>query len=162
MDLNVRRIRPDDGLLLKRVRLAALADAPSAFAGTYEDEAGRSDDEWHHRAEGGSRGADRAAFFAEFDGDVRGLVGGNRCNDAELVSMWVHPTARGSGAAEALLGAVIEWAQGPLELSVVQGNARAIAFYRRMGFIEVSDFQSSPSDPCANEMRMRLGQRSGS
>jgi hypothetical protein len=50
MVATVRRIRPDDGGLLKRIRLAALADTPSAFAKTHEEEATYDDVEWTRRA----------------------------------------------------------------------------------------------------------------
>ncbi|MEM9466978.1 MAG: GNAT family N-acetyltransferase [Actinomycetota bacterium] len=156
MVIRVRRIRPDEGSLLKRIRLAALADTPSAFAKTFEEESTYPDAAWAERAAGWSDGAEGATFFAEVDGEVRGLVGGHRPDDAELVSMWVEPAARGTGVAEALVGAVVNWADGPVELWVTHGNDRAIAFYRRMGFVETDEFQPLPSDPCKNEVRMRL------
>ena len=156
MAVTVRRIRPDEGPLLKRVRLAALADTPSAFAKTHAEESAYPDHEWAERAAAWSAGADGATFFVEVHGEVRGLVGGHRPDDAELVSMWVEPGARGTGAAEALVGAVVSWAEGPVELWVTHGNDRAIAFYRRMGFVETDEFKPLPSDPCKNELRMRL------
>lgn len=135
--------------------MAALADTPSAFAKTFDEESAYPDDQWASTAESRSVGDEAVTFFAEVDDEVRGLVGGHRLNDAELVSMWVDPQARGTGVAEALVAAVIEWADGPVELWVTRGNDRAIAFYRRMGFVETDDVQPLPSDPCKNEVRMR-------
>ena len=57
--------------------------------------------------------------------------------------MWVWPEARGTGAAEALVDAVVA-GEGPIELWVTQGNDRAIAFYRRMGFVEIDDVELLP------------------
>ena len=156
MAVGVRRVRSDEGPLLKQVRLAALADTPSAFSKTHAEESAYPDEEWAARAEAWSAGDDGITLFAEVDGEVRGLVGGHRPGDAELVSMWVEPSVRGSGVAEALVESLVEWAGGPVELWVTQGNDRAIAFYRRMGFVETDDFQPLPSDPCKNEVRMRL------
>lgn len=156
MAVTVRRIRPTDGALLRRVRLAALADTPSAFAKTHAEESTYADEEWSSRASAWADGDEGVTFFAEVDGEVRGLVGGHRPNGAELVSMWVEPGARGSGVAEALVAAVVDWADGPLELWVTHGNDRAISFYRRMGFEETADVKPLPSDPCKNEVRMRL------
>lgn len=156
MAVTVRRIRADEGPLLKRMRLAALSDTPSAFSKTHEEEAGYADEEWASRAQAWSAGPNGVTFFAEVDGDVRGLVGGHRPDGAELVSMWVEPEARGSTVAVALVDAVVAWADGPVELWVTQGNDRAIAFYRRMGFVDTDDYQPLPSDPCRNEVRMRL------
>ena len=78
MVVSVRRIRPDEGPLLKQVRLAALADTPSAFAKTHEEESTYDDVEWTRRATEWSDGSDGATFFVEVDGEVQGLVGGHR------------------------------------------------------------------------------------
>jgi hypothetical protein len=42
----IRRLAPDEIALLKELRLSALADAPSAFASTYEQAAAVADDDW--------------------------------------------------------------------------------------------------------------------
>ena len=157
MTATVRRIRPGEGPLLKRVRLAALLDTPTAFAKTHAEESTYTDDEWENRAAAWAAGDGGATFFAEAGGSVVGLVGTHRPGPAELVSMWVEPESRGSGVAEALVDAVVEWAGADtLELWVTHGNDRAIAFYRRCGFVETDDVQPLPSDPCKNEIRMRL------
>jgi len=46
MTISMRRVRPDDSDLLKRVRLAALLDTPSAFASTYTAESQATDERW--------------------------------------------------------------------------------------------------------------------
>src|SRR4051812_6071400 len=46
MDVGVRRVRADEWATLRRVRLAALLDAPTAFSSTHEMEAERADDDW--------------------------------------------------------------------------------------------------------------------
>jgi ribosomal protein S18 acetylase RimI-like enzyme len=55
-----------------------------------------------------------------------------------LISMWVRPAARGSGAADALIGAVIAWAErqgaSAVVLDVGQDNLRARRAYERHGF----------------------------
>ena len=57
MDVTIRRVRADEAMALKAVRLAALADAPTAFGSTYADEARRP--ERVLAGPGGARG-DRA------------------------------------------------------------------------------------------------------
>ena len=56
----------------------------------------------------------------------------------DLMAMWVHPMMRGSGAADALIAAVIAWARTDgarmVRLRVVQDNARAQRVYERHGF----------------------------
>ncbi|MEO0495075.1 MAG: GNAT family N-acetyltransferase [Actinomycetota bacterium] len=158
MTVTVRRIRPDDGPLLKRVRLAALLDTPSAFSRTHEEESAYTDDEWARRAADWSAGGEAMTSFAELDGEIVGLVGGHRTipGTTELVSMWVDPAARGNRVGQALIDAVAEWAVGePIELWVTHGNDPAVALYARAGFTVTTEVQPLASDPCRNEIRMR-------
>lgn len=160
----VRRVRPGEAATLRRVRLAALKDTPSAFGSTYAAESLRGDEEWAERCELGSSGQDRATFFAESDQEIVGLVGGYRAEGAshtvELVSMWSAPSVRRSGVGRALVGAVLDWAKAggasTVDLWVTRGNAPAEALYRRMGFVETQDHKPLPSDPCKDEVRMTL------
>lgn len=61
-------------------------------------------------------------------------------NTVELISMWVAPFARGRGVGDALIQAIVPWAEKQhadrLVLSVRNDNARAIALYARHGFID--------------------------
>lgn len=157
--ITVRRIRPDDVEAYRSTRLAALLDTPSAFARTHEEEAAYSDDEWAFRTVRGVEGDASATFFAEIDGEIAGLVGGYRPEPGmvELVSMWVAPPGRGRGAGSALVSAVVEWAgDDRVELWVTRGNDPAISLYERCGFVTTDQVQPLPSDPCKDEIRMRL------
>lgn len=100
MEAVIRRIRLDEGLVLASVRLAALADSPSAFASSSAAEADQPDEYWDARAALGAGGQRSVTFFAEVAGSVVGLVAAYRPDSAacsvELVSMWVsHPHSVG-------------------------------------------------------------------
>ena len=71
---NVRRIRADEGLRLRALRLRALAEAPMAYSSTLAREQRYPDDVWRERAVGASIGCDRATFIAEHDGRWVGLA----------------------------------------------------------------------------------------
>jgi ribosomal protein S18 acetylase RimI-like enzyme len=160
----VRRVRPDEGPLLKSVRLAALADAPSAFGSSFAAEVDQPDDHWTDRAVLGAAGEQGATFFALADGAVVGLVASYRPVlaelRAELVSMWVSPAHRGTGVAAELVAAVVGWAHQTgvetVELWVTRGNDAAVHLYEAAGFRSTGDHQPLPSDPCKDELRMRL------
>ena len=157
--LRVRRIGPDDAEQLRETRLAALLDTPSAFARTHAEESAYPTEEWAFRARRGSEGDASATFFAELDGSVVGLVGGYRPDGAlvELVSMWVAPAGRRNGVGAALVDAVVDWSGADaVELWVTRGNDPAIALYERCGFVTTDEVQPLPSDPCKDEIRMRL------
>jgi ribosomal protein S18 acetylase RimI-like enzyme len=164
MAATVRRVRPDEWKLLKEVRLAALADSPGAFGSTHAAEVDRADDFWIERAERSSTSPDQATFLARLDGRVIGLVTAYRIEHAptsvELMSMWTAPDGRRSGAGRLLVGAVTEWASAgsasDVGLWVMRGNTDAQHFYESLGFAETGEFQPLPSDPCKDEVRMRL------
>jgi ribosomal protein S18 acetylase RimI-like enzyme len=82
---------------------------------------------------------DNTARVAEIDGTIVGfaMAGPSQDDDAvravELYAIYVETEHHGSGAAQALLDAVL--GDGPAQLWVVADNARAQAFYRRNGFV---------------------------
>lgn len=158
--MEVRQIRAADWEALRRLRLAALADAPGAFASTLETELGFSDDVWRRRA-----GDDRAAatFVASEGGADIGLARifaeAEPPGRAHLVSMWVDPAHRHRGVARALIDLAIGWAteHGAEEviLWVADGNAAARRLYEGTGFRPTGERQPLPSDPGVTESLMR-------
>jgi hypothetical protein len=48
--IDVRPLRPDEGLLYRNLRLRALSDSPDAFGQTLGEAESRSDEEWIQRA----------------------------------------------------------------------------------------------------------------
>jgi GNAT superfamily N-acetyltransferase len=102
--------------------------------------------------------------------DRHGLVAGATSFDGlpdrrDLISMWVHPSLRGRGAAGELIGAVREWAvaDGAREITlwVVDGNDPAARAYTRAGFAPTGRRQPLPSNPAVEEelWLLRLGER---
>ncbi|MDX1689891.1 MAG: GNAT family N-acetyltransferase [Acidimicrobiia bacterium] len=158
----VRRIRPDEGPLLRHTRLEALADAPTAFAMTHAEESDYPPEHWTRAAAERSTGTDDATFFAEDDGDVVGLVGCYRSDDGpfHLVSMWVAPRGRGRGAATALTREVVELARQAgapgVSLWVEASNEPAIRLYESVGFTFDGTARPLPSHPEQTERRMTL------
>jgi len=131
--MQVRRAVPGDEPTLRWLRLEALADTPHAFGSTPERERARSDDAWVRWIDPGP------TWILEDDGTPLGLSGVvvPAEGPAEIVSVWVHAEARGSGAADVLIQAAIDWADAEghdLSLHVTEGNDRARRFYERMGF----------------------------
>ncbi|MGB0114475.1 MAG: GNAT family N-acetyltransferase [Ilumatobacteraceae bacterium] len=160
--MRVVRVAAGDAARLKRVRLAALEDTPSAFGSTFDAEVGRSDAEWSQRAVAGSHGVDRVTFFAQLDDEVVGLVGGYRDEQSasvvELVSMWVAPQVRGRGVGARLVDAVTTWARETnatnVSLWVTRGNTPAERLYESCGFAATGELQPLPWDQTRDEIRM--------
>jgi GNAT superfamily N-acetyltransferase len=133
-------LSPDDWPLWRRLRLAALAEAPYAFGSRLADWQGDGD-----RAE---RWRDRLALpgsynvVALLDEQPAGMASGVPADEpgvVELISMWVSPHARGRGVGDRLIQGIEEWAgqrqAQVLRLSVVRGNEAAERLYRRCGFV---------------------------
>jgi GNAT superfamily N-acetyltransferase len=153
--LAVRRLQPDDWQVLRDIRLAALADSPSAFASTLAREAAFTEADWRWRLTNGCS----VVATDSAQGEPVGLAGGYLHDGVpELIAMWVHPTRRGTGAAELLVEAVADWAreQGAarLRLWVVEGNDRAERVYRRLGFAPTGAAQPVPGNPSLTEAQM--------
>jgi ribosomal protein S18 acetylase RimI-like enzyme len=138
--IDLRRLTPDDWATWRELRLAALAEAPYAFGSRLADWQGVNDreDRWRDRLSmAGSHNV-----VAMIDGCAVGMVSGVPATPfdgvAELISMWVAPTARGRGLGDALVSEVERWARSfgarALRLDVSDGNAFASELYQRHGF----------------------------
>ena len=151
--IELRRITAADWELWRAVRLRALAEAPYAFGSTLAHWQG-SDLEARWRSRLDDVALNVVALTV--DGSAVGQVSGTAADGdgrVELISMWVAPEARGTGAGEALVGEVLRWAAGEegapaVVLSVKEGNERAIALYRRLGFEQ--------TDEAADEGELRM------
>lgn len=153
----IRRADEDDWAQLREVRLAALADAPTAFASTLERAQQYQEADWRTWVGGA------ATFLAFRSGVPVGLVAGidgETADQRHLVAMWVHPDHRGRGVAAALLDAVRGWArdQGATRLTlwVTRTNHPAARLYRRAGFTSTGESQPLPSNPALMEDELAL------
>ncbi|MFJ6168073.1 GNAT family N-acetyltransferase [Micromonospora orduensis] len=137
--IEIRVLTPDDWPTWRELRLAALAEAPAAFGSRLADWQGDGDREQRWRDRLSIPGSHN--LVAVLDGRPVGMSSGVPTADPlvmDLISMWVHPDARGRRVGHLLLDTVAQWARGSgadrLRLSVMPDNARAKALYRRAGF----------------------------
>ena len=188
----VRRVSPQEWTILRSIRLAALRESPRSFCSSHEREAGWDEDRWRESArsvawfvawrdgepvgivggtgrglpvKGTSRGEPAAEGSASREelGDEGSASGGESWAERQVISMWVDPSARGTGIADALIGAVAGWARADgartLKLWVADASPRARAFYRRAGFRLTGETGEMPGDPAAkrHEFSLDLG-----
>ena len=139
--MQIRRLRPDEGLRLKELRLAALKDSPNAFWTKFAEARLSPDEDWERAAETASND-DEAILIAE-DGDkwvgMIGLFPDEAVNDAlHIWGMWVAPEYRGRSVGRALLDGALEVAARTsatsIRLHVVTTNESAKRLYERTGF----------------------------
>lgn len=154
--VTVEALTADDWQRFRDIRLAALRDTPRAFGSTLERELGFDEDDWKLRAA-------TSAVAVRDDRDV-GLVGWHDSSEdpddtLHLVAMWVHPEARGSGAARPLVEWVLDVARAMpgkdrVALWVATWNEPAERFYRRCGFERTGRQGPLPSFPDVLENEM--------
>lgn len=142
--MKIMRLGPGDGARLRAIRLAALQDAPDAFATTFDEAQALTPADWERQL------TCLATFAAVGQGRDHGMVRGTcKADSASLLSLWVAPNARRQGVSRMLIGAVTDWArqQGckQLFLDVADANAPAIALYDRLGFARTGCRTSLPS-----------------
>ena len=161
----IRRIRADEGLRLRTIRLRALAEAPTAFGSTLAREEAFVESVWHERASGGAAGADRATFIAEEADRWVGLATGvahhqeGPEHSPMLIGMFVDSTQRGRGVGAGLVNTVTEWARTlaaeHLYLWATSTNRPAIALYERCGFTPTGESRPLEHTPTLREVLMR-------
>ena len=125
-EVRVRRLRGEEGALLKELRLEALGSSPEAFAETLAEAKSR-DAEWGSKlTQSVTVPGPHAAFVAERGhastegshhglrglGMVFGIVDASDPRVGRVGGLWVAPQARRSGVGRRLLSAVFGWARG--------------------------------------------------
>jgi ribosomal protein S18 acetylase RimI-like enzyme len=162
--MELRRITPEDWQDLRTVRLAALADSPTAFITRYDEAAEYPDELWQRQAVAGSAGSEQAAFLL-FDGKrvcgmAAGLSQAENADEVLLVGMWVAPPYRRSGHGARLVKKVVHWAAGRGAVSVVlgvtSGNDSAVALYESCGFSLTGRRRDLPGHSALVEHTMEL------
>lgn len=147
--VQIREVGADGWQAMRDIRLAALRNAPDAFASTYEREAAFAEADWQRRITGGGN---FLAYAPELGTAPAGIVGGFETAPAtiELVSLWVRPHARGHGIGQALVETVIGWARSKsfsrVHLWVAENNDHARLLYERCGFSPTAERQPLPSN----------------
>ena len=161
--MRIHTVQRRDWRDYREIRLAALQDAPSAFASTWQEEASLTASQWMERAQRSEDGDTVTIVVAADDaGCWVGLAGGyrpgDRGADAELISMWVAPGWRGHNLGAELVRAVLAWAQSrqasSVGLWVNAANRPAISLYEKAGFRRTGEIDKLPSDPAQQEIRM--------
>jgi ribosomal protein S18 acetylase RimI-like enzyme len=147
---------PADWVAYREIRLAALADAPSAFGSTVAGEEAMTPADWQARLTRRFTFAARAA--SGLVGTAAGIPG-DVAGHADLVGMWVHPDWRRRGIGGLLVRAVIDWATAApfraIDLWVTVGNDAAEALYTRLGFVRTGGTQPvRENDPTLLELEM--------
>jgi ribosomal protein S18 acetylase RimI-like enzyme len=151
--LDVRRVRVEDWRALRDVRLAALADAPTAFGSTHAGALERPDDWWVEWCERSATGDEQSMVLAWDETTPVGMAGVYRTDDGtwQVISMWVEPDARGRGIARALLDVVVRFARqqgaGEIVLGVTDGNDAARGLYESFGFVDNGESEPLVSHP---------------
>jgi ribosomal protein S18 acetylase RimI-like enzyme len=171
--MDIRTFHTGDGILMKQIRLRALADAPYAFGGTQTlaEESALPDSHWHQLAAevGGDvpEWRDRCISFVVFDGDEPCGTGSSfLCSRvprrAYFSAAWIDPRYRRRGLGRRLVDDVIEWATAHgadhIRLWVDDTNPGAAKFYEALGFRPTGESRpvSPGSSLCESSYERRL------
>lgn len=138
MTVSLRRLSGADAALFQSLRLAALAEAPTAFGGDPERERLTPLDEI-------ARNLGRAHVWGAFAGaDLVGMAGlgvdpgVKKRHKGYVFYVYVAPAHRRAGVGERLMRALLDTGAAGLEavmLSVSVGNAPARRLYEKLGFV---------------------------
>ena len=143
--MQVRRAQPKDAAAIAKVHVAAWQ---AAYKGLLPDTflASLSIEERERGWQQTLRYPERAVFVAEQEGETVGFASFGKCRDAdkdsdttaELMTIYALPEVWGQGIGRALWQAVLKamLEEGFLEttLWVLEGNDRALRFYKAAGF----------------------------
>lgn len=160
--MDITRIGPADWETFRAVRLASLLESPAAFGSRYADWVDAPAERWRSRLT-----QVPLNLVAREGTEVVGVVSGQLVDEdwVELISMWVSPDARRTGAAGQLIDLVAEWAADQDRstfLMVRSDNTRAWKAYERSGFVDVGVPQGwAAEQPPERRMERRSSRSDG-
>ena len=137
MQIKIEKASATEAERLKRLRLAALKDAPYAYGAVYEVDKDKPISFWQQTL------VNSNWFFTSIDGVDIGLIGvekaaKDRGSDCWISGWWIAQSFRGQGVAALMLSAIDKFCiennwqrQG---LGVWPENKRAITAYLKLGF----------------------------
>ncbi|MDN3576373.1 GNAT family N-acetyltransferase [Chitinimonas viridis] len=160
MQEQIQRIRPDQGEVLRGLRLSGLNEAPDAFGRRYAEIAARPLQYWDDHVRRYATSAESATFVLYRTGKPVGMAGayleGGRRDHAYICNMWVEPTFRRGGAGARLVNTANRWLaeQGVERINawVVETNDTALRFYETLGFMRTEQKRQMPSNPDIQEI----------
>ncbi len=135
--LHIRRLKPDDALQLRTIRLFALKDAPTAFTESYEEMAALDQQDYVKIL------SDVSYFGAFVDDRLVGVMGyfvrphRKQWHQGVLFGVYVYPDWRGHGLAGQMLAHLLSEARRRVEIMVLQvavDNFSARHTYLKAGF----------------------------
>ena len=147
-----------DWAILKKIRLAALLDTPTAFGVSYQTAINDSDEQWKQRA---SSETEPTFWLALKDDKAIGMIGAgvNQTGRYNLIAMWVEPKSRELGVAGCLVDAVkfdsIKRGFNEVFLAVSSSNLRAAQLYKKHGFVFIGEERPLDSHPDIHVQTMR-------
>jgi len=149
--IEVFEIGPDEWQLWRKLRRAALADAPTSFKSTLAQWSGPGDTEERWRARLASAALNLVLSWNREPSGMLSAVPPDSKGAIRLMSVWVAPAARGRGIGDAAIHRVVTWARAQhayrhLVLSVKADNTKAIELYRRHGFLDSGPTPDHPDE----------------
>lgn len=160
--MDITRIGAADWETFRDVRLESLAESPAAFGSRHADWVDAPAERWRSRLT-----QVPLNLVAREGTQVVGVASGQLLDEGwvELISMWVAPAARGTGAAGRLIEGVVAWAvsQGRGTFLMVRtDNQRARTAYERAGFVDAGVPEGGPDDgPEERRMERRRSDHDG-
>jgi ribosomal protein S18 acetylase RimI-like enzyme len=136
--MTIRQLSSEDRAAFMDLRTEGLHRDPDSFRVTIDDDEALGEIYWADRLD-----RDVVVGF-EHNGELLGIGGLQRFSGEKLAhkaliwGMYVRPTARGSGVADAVVKALINLAPvgvRQLQLTVMAHNMRARSLYERHGFM---------------------------
>jgi ribosomal protein S18 acetylase RimI-like enzyme len=151
MDIEIRKLQPDEWRLAKKLRLEALTNEPTAFSRSVAETEAMPEAKWRGRLEESLAEQTSYTLYALAAGEPVGTmtcyweIGEKVGHVANLAGVYVTPEYRGQKVAQQLLDAILEFVRKrgfrKLKLTVTAGNERAVAFYKRNGFEKTGVFK---------------------